>query len=166
MPHRYLIASALLLAAVSVASAQGAPTPASVCALLSKPEVEKELGRKIYQKGDGMSLGKNGAACDFDGDEAQVMVFADPGAEANWEGMLKSFQQDKNRRTPVPGLGSSAYVIYPPPRNEYQATVAMLVVRAGKNLVVVSPAAAKGKPAESALPSAIALTKLVLPRIE
>lgn len=166
MTHRYLIGTALLLGTAPLASAQGAPTSASVCALLSKPEVEKELGRKIFQKGEGMSLGKNGAVCDFDGDEAQVMVFTDPGADANWEGMLKSFKQDKNKRTPVPGLGSSAYVIYPPPTNEYQATVAMLVIRAGKNLVVLSTAAAKGKPADSALPSAIALAKLVLSRIK
>ena len=166
MTQRYLIASALLLGIAPSAFAQGGPTPASVCALLSKAEVEKELGRQIFQKGDGMSLGKNGAVCDFDGDEAQVMVFADPGAEASWEGMLKSFGQDKNKRTPVPGLGSSAYVIYPPPRNEYQATVSMLVVRSGKNLVVVSTAAAKGKPAESALAPTIALTKLVLPRLK
>lgn len=166
MSHRYLIASALLLGAAPVVFAQGGPSPASVCALLSKTEVEKELGREIFQKGDGMSLGKNGAACDFDGDEAQVMVFTDPGAEASWDGMLKSFKQDKNKRTPVPGLGAAAYVIFPPPRNEYQATVAMVVVRVGKNLVVVSSAAEKGKPAQSALAPTIALTKLVLPRIK
>jgi len=166
MTKRYRIAIGVLLAVPGMAVAQGNPTPASVCALLSQPEVEKELGRKIFQKGDGMSLGKNGAVCDFDGDEAQVMVFADPGADANWEGMLKSFQQDKNKRTTVPGLGSSAYVIYPPPRNEYQATVAMVVVRSGRHLVVVSTAAAKGKPAESALAPTIALTKLVLSRIK
>ena len=165
MSCRYLIATGVFLTAASVASAQG-PTPKSVCDLLSKAEVEKTLKREIYMKGDGMSLGKNGAVCDFDGDEAQVMVFTDPGAEANWEGMLKSFKQDKNKRTPVPGLGSAAYVIYPPARNEYQATVAMVVTRSGKNLIVVSSAAAKGKPAESALEPTIALTKLVLPRIK
>ena len=166
MTNRYLTAIGLLAGVYGNVAAQTSPTPASVCALLSTTEVEKELGRKIFQKGDGMSLGKNGAVCDFDGDEAQVMVFADPGAESTWEGMLKSFKQDQNKRTQVPGLGSSAYVIYPPPRNEYQATVAMLVVRSGKNLVVVSTAAAKGKPAESALAPTIALTKLVLARIK
>ena len=171
MTARYLIAAALLLSLPDFGNAQGAAvvglTPDAVCALLSKAEAEKAIGRKIYEQGEGkMQLGKNGAVCDFDGDEAQIIVYTDPGAEASWEGMLKSFKQDKNKRTPLPGLGSAAYVIYPPPRNEYQATVAMVVVRSGKYLVVLSSAAAKGKPAESALAPTVAMAKLVLPRIK
>lgn len=155
---------------VSSANAQGAapagPTPEYVCGLLTKAQVEKVLGRKIYQQGEGMRL-RGGAVCDFDGDEAQVMYFTAPNADANWEGLLKSFGQDKNKRTPVPGLSAPAYVIYPPTKNEYQAVVAMVVVKVGQNTLVVSSSVKKkGDPAETALAPTIELAKLVLPRLK
>jgi hypothetical protein len=164
-----LTASGLALLAPS-ATAQGAapagPTPEYVCGLLTKAQVEKVLGRKIFEQGEGMRL-KGGAVCDFDGDEAQVMYFTAPNADANWEGLLKSFGQDKNKRTPLPGLGAPAYVIYPPTRNEYQAVVAMVVVKAGQNTLVVSSSVKKkGDPAETALAPTIELVKLVLPKLK
>ena len=151
------------------ASAQGAapagPTPEYMCGLLTKAQVEKEIGRKLYNDPEGMRLG-GGAVCDFDGGEAQVMLFTGPGADANWEGMLKRFGHAGIKRTPVPGLGGPAYVIYPPPRNQYQETVAMVVVKVAQGTLIVSSSVNKGEPAEKALAPTIALTRLVLPRLK
>ena len=151
--------------AVAQGAAPAGPTPEYVCGLLTKPEVEKVLGRKIYQPGEGMRL-KGGAVCDFDGGEAQVMYFTAPNADANWAGLLKSFGHDKDKRHPVPGL-SAAYVIYPPTKNQYQSVVAMVVVKVGQNTLVVSSSVKKdGDPAETALAPTIELVKLVLPKLK
>ena len=169
MKYRYMGVAALLGVLPSTARAQAAvpagPTKEYVCELLTKAEVEKEIGRKVYSDPEGMLLA-GGAVCDFDGGEAQVMLFTGPKAEASWEGMLKRFGHENAKRTAVPGLGAPAYVIYPPPRNQYQETVAMIVVQSGKGLVVVSSAVKKGEPAEKALGPTTALVKLVLPRLK
>ncbi|HJR34888.1 MAG TPA: hypothetical protein VJ817_08080 [Gemmatimonadales bacterium] len=170
---RYKLAAAIaawwLAFPASPAIAQGAapagPTPESMCGLLTKAQVEKEIGRKLYSGPEGMRIG-GGVVCDFDGGEAQVMLFTGTNSEANWEGMLKRFGHEKAKRTPVPGLGAPAYVIYPPPKNQYQETVAMLVVTIGQGTLIVSSSVNKGEPAEKALAPTIALTRLVLPKLK
>ena len=170
---RYKVAAAIaaswLAFSAPPAIAQGAvpagPTPEYMCGLLTKAQVEKEIGRKLFGEQEGMRIG-GGAVCDFDGGEAQVMLFTGANSEANWEGMLKRFGHEKAKRTPVPGLGAPAYVIYPPPKNQYQETVAMVVVRIGKGTLIVSSSVNKGEPAEKALAPTIALTRLVLPKLK
>ena len=153
----------------AIAGAQGTapagPTPEFMCGLLTKAQVEKEIGRKLYGETSGMRLG-GGAVCDFDGGEAQVMLFTGPKAAANWEAMLKRFGHQNVKRTPVPGLGAPAYVIYPPPKNKYQETVAMVVVSTGQGTLVVSSSVKEGDPAEKALGPTVAMVKLVLPKLK
>lgn len=166
---RLIVAAVLALAVLtSSVGAQRAPaagpTAAYVCGLLTKTQVEKEIGRDLYGEGNGMPLG-GGAICDWDGGEAQVMLFTGPRSEANWEGVLKRFRYENTKRTPVPGFGAPAYVIYPPPKSEYQETVAMVVVKTSQGTVVVSSAAKNG-PAEKALGPTVALTKLVLAKLK
>lgn len=167
MRYRYMAAALLVAAVPFTARAQGAspsPTNEFMCGLLTKAQVEKEIGRKLFGDPEGMQLG-GGALCDFDGGEAQVMLFTGPKADANWQGMLQRFGHDKTTRTPVPGLGPTAYVIYPPPKNQYQETVAMIVVKVPRGTLVVSSSVKKGEPAEKALGPTTALVKLVLPKL-
>ena len=170
MGYRFTAAvatSALAFVAAS-ASAQGAaatgPTPEYMCGLLTKTQVEKEIGRKLYSDPEGMRLG-GGALCDFDGGEAQVILFTGPSSEANWQAMLKRFGHEGIKRTPVPGLGAPAYVIYPPTKNQYQEVAAMVVVKVAQGTLIVSSSVNKGEPAEKALAPTIALVKLVLPKL-
>lgn len=158
-------ALAALVFLVPSAGAQAGLTPEFVCGLVTKAQVEKELGRKLYSDAEGMRIG-GGAVCDFDGGEAQVMLFSGPASEQSWEAMLKSFGYEKTPRTPVPGLGAPAYVIYPPPKNQYQDVVAMVVLRTGPHTLVVSSAVVKGQPAQTALAPTVALVKLVLPKLK
>jgi hypothetical protein len=168
---RYPIATALTASALallgSTASAQGGPpagpTKEYICSLLTQAQVEKVLGRKIYETGGTLIAG--GAVCDFDGDEAQVMLFNGAKGEANWDALLKRFGHANAKRTPVPGLGAPAYVIYPPPKNEYQATVAMVVVKTAPGTLVVSSSVKKGEPAEKALEPTVELVKIVLTKL-
>ena len=163
---RFGIMAATALLIPSVVRAQSAnPTNEFMCGLLTKAQVERELGRKLYNAPEGMQLG-GGALCDFDGGEAQVILFTGPQADANWEGMLKRFGHEKAKRTAVPGLGAPAYVIYPPPKNQYQETVAMVVVKTGKGTLIVSSSVDKGEPAEKALAPTVALVNLVLPKLK
>lgn len=163
---RYILLAVLI---PSIAGAQGAtptgPTPEFMCGLLTKAQVEKEIGRKLFGETNGMRLG-GGAVCDFDGGEAQVMLFTGPKSEASWEAMIKRFGYENAKRTPVPDLGAPAYVIYPPPKNKYQPTVAMVVVATGQGTLVVSSSVKEAQPAEKALAPTVALAKLVLPKLK
>jgi hypothetical protein len=163
---RYMLLAVFL---PSIAGAQGAapagPTPEFMCGLLTKAQVEKEIGRKLFGEVSGMKLG-GGAVCDFDGGEAQVMLFPGPNGEANWEAMVKRFGQENLKRTPAPDLGAPAYVIYPPPKNKYQETVAMVAVKTAQGTLVVSSSVKEGEPAEKALGPTVALAKLVLPKLK
>jgi len=151
--------------AIAQGAAPAGPTPEYMCGLLTKAQVEKEIGRKLFGEQEGMRIG-GGAVCDFDGGEAQVMLFTGANSQANWEGMLKRFGHENTTRTPVPGLGAPAYVIYPPPKNQYQETVAMVVVTIGQGTLIVSSSVNKGEPPENALAPTIALTRLVLPKLK
>lgn len=80
--------------------------------------------------------------------------------------MLKRFGHENVKRTSVPDLGAPAFVIYPPPKNKYQETVAMVVVSTGQGTLVVSSSVKEGDPAGKALGPTVALVKLVLPKLK
>ena len=170
---RYILTAAVVASALALtgspAAAQRAatgPTKEYVCGLMPKAEVEKTLGRKFYSDAEGMDLG-GGATCDLGGGEAQVMLFGKPNDVKSWERVLQRFGHAQAKRTPVPGLGAAAYVIYPPPKNQYQETVAMVVISVPQGTLVVSSAVKKkGDAAETALAPTIALAKLVLPKLK
>ena len=161
-----LVAVGLLMPTVGLAQGAKPVTPQFMCGLVTKAQIEKLIGQKLYDEGEGMDLGGGGALCNWGGGDAQIMLFTGPKSETNWEGMLKSFKQEKTPRHPVPGLGGPAYVIYPPTKNEYQSVVAMVVVKMGQNTLVVSTAVKKGEPAEKALGPTVELAKLVMPKVK
>lgn len=160
-----VVAIGLLVPAAGVAQGAKPVTPQFICGLVTKAQIEKLIGQKLYDEGEPADMG-GAKLCNWDGGEAQIMFFTGPGSEAKWEGMLRSFKQDKTPRHPVPGLGGPAYVIYPPTRNQYQSVVAMVVVKMGQNTLVVSTAVKKGEPAEKALGPTVELTRLVMPKLQ
>ena len=158
--------SLLLFASAGVAQGAGGAglTPATVC-LLTRAEVEKEIGRKLSADPDGMPLAFRGAMCEyFNGTD--IIYFSGPKAEANWEGMMKELNFDVSKRTPVPGLGAPAFVVYPPSRIPQQGPLATVVVKKGPHLLAVSHRVALGKPAEAALERTLALVRIALPRLK
>jgi hypothetical protein len=161
------VALAPLLTLATAVSAQGAGklTPATICGLLTKAQVEKETGITLQTEPEGMPLAFGGATCDYDGNKAQVIFFPGPNAEAKWEGMMKEFKQDISKRQPVPGLGSSAYAVLPPPKHQHERLAAMVVVKTGANLVIVSSTVSSKTPHQNALAPSLALARQALAKI-
>jgi hypothetical protein len=171
------LTAALLVASASAAGAQytGAKkagvelaTTAKPCTLLTEAEQTKYIGRgkKIYSGPDAFTLGGGaGSGCSWDGDRGQIILYSGPKAEQGVEGLMAAFNQDKVPKQPVTGVGDKAWVIYPKPRNQYQARVGFLGVKTGDHMVAVSLEADEGKPTESVLPDLVALGKLVVSKL-
>jgi hypothetical protein len=161
------LATAGLASLAPAVMAQGASklTPANICGLLSKAQVEKETGIKLQTDPEGMPLAFGGATCDYDGNKAQVIFFPGPNAETKWEGMMKEFKQDISKRQPVPGLGSSAYAVLPPPKHQYERLAAMVVVKTGADVVIVSSTVDSKSPHQNALAPTLALAKQALAKL-
>lgn len=161
-----LTAASLVILAPAV-RAQGAKlTPASICGLLTKAQVEKEIGRALQTDPEGMPLAFGGALCEYDGNKAQVIFFPGPNAETKWEGMAKELKQDISKRQPVPGLGVAAYVVLPPPRNPHERLAAIVVLKTGTNVLIVSSTVDSKKPHQDALAPTLALTRLALAKLK
>lgn len=141
---------------------------AKPCTLLTEAEQSKYIGRgkKIYSGPDAFTLGGGaGSGCSWDGDRGQIILYSGPKAEQGVDGLMAAFNQDKVPKQPVSGVGDKAWVIYPKPRNQYQARVGFLGVKTGDHMVAISLEADDGKPTESVLPDLVALGKLVLSRL-
>lgn len=141
---------------------------AKPCSLLTAAEVEKYIarGQKLYDEGSGASLGGGaGSTCDWGGGRGQIILYSGPKAEDGLNALLKAFEQDKEPKQPVAGVGDRAWVIYPKPRNQYQPRVAFLGAKTGAHMIAVSLEADDGKPTESVLPDVIALAKLVVGKL-
>ena len=174
---RLIFTTALLAASASAADAQytGAKKAgvelaktAKSCTLLTDDEQKKYIGRgkTIYSGPDAFTLGGGaGSGCGWDGDRGQIIIYSGPKAEQGVEGLLAAFNQDKVAKQPVAGVGDNAWVIYPKPRNQYQARVGFLGVKAGDQMVAISLEADDGKPTESVLPDLVALGKLVVSKL-
>jgi hypothetical protein len=156
------IALAALLAS-SAWSASGAQSP-SACSLMTKAEIEKFTGT-LYGDPEPTSLVGGGSACTYGGGEAQIVMFPGPKSEELWNNYLKNFGKDKEAKHPVPEAGDGAYVIYPKPRDEYEDTIGLLVVKAGANTLGISMAAKKGEPGESVQPRLVTLAKTVVAKV-
>lgn len=164
-PRSTVLALALLMGAPSLGaqpSLSGDKT-LHVCSLLTKAEVEKYIakGRQMFQPPD-----EGSGSCNYEGDMGQILVFTGVKAEDDVQQLLKSFKHDKDPRHPVSGLGSDAWVIYPKPRNEYEATVAAVHARVGQRVLMVSIAAKDGKTGESVRADVEAVTKLLIERLK
>jgi hypothetical protein len=156
-----LIAS---FAALLTSTAQDEVTALDPCSLLTKAEVEQTLGIEVFMDPESAPFGAANI-CDFDGGQAQVMLFIGADSQSKWDQMIASFGEDKAQRSPVGDFGEGAYAFYTKPRNQYQDAAAFIVVPRADKTVVVSAAAPKGKAGEDAHAHAIALAKIVLGRL-
>lgn len=132
----------------------------SACTLLTNADIEKVTGRKMFTEA---TLMLGGALCGFD--VAQLIVFLGEDAEQRWENMLKSFGHQNEKRFPVPELSDTAYAFYPKPKTEFEDTNAFVVVKADRQVVVLSVASEARQPAQAMQPQAIELTKIVLNKL-
>jgi len=125
-------------------AATGTPPKSSkgalhACSLLSDAEVNKLIirGRPTY--GDGpepMSIG-GGTVCGYPGG-AQIILFEPPKSQESAERFIRNFKKDKEPRRPVSGVGDRAFIMFPPPRDQYEDQGAFLVSNVGQYTVVVS----------------------------
>lgn len=173
---RLALTTALLLASAPAASAQASgakkagvelATTSKACTLLTEAEQAKYIarGQKLFSGPDAFTLGGGGTGCSWDGDRGQIIIYSGPKAEQGLDGLVAAFNQDKVPKQPVSGVGDEAWVIYPTPKNKYQARAGFLGVKVGDQMVAVSLEADDGKPTESVLPDLVALAKLVVTRL-
>ena len=134
------LTTTLVLSLSATGSAQSNP-----CGLLTSAEAIKHIarGKPTYgETPDAVQLA-GGAVCDY-GFGGQIGVWNPPNASENFERFLKSFRVDKQTRNPVPGVGDRAWIMYPPPENEYKDRPAYLVSYVGQKVVTVALFAHKG----------------------
>lgn len=163
MNPRALLFAAIALCSPLLAQASKA-TPAPVpnaCQLLPNADVVRVTGQKSYV--DPEPIG-GGTGCGYE--NAQLLIYAGPNAEQQWETTMKTFGHDKAPRAPITGLGEKAYALFPKPRNQYQDTSAFVVAKQGIYLLAMSVAAPSGKTAQSVQPQALELAKLVLAKLK
>lgn len=173
---RLALATALAVASASAAGAQysgarkagvEAAKTAKACTLLTEAEQTKYIarGEKIYNGPDAFTVGGGGSGCAWDGDRGQIIIYSGSNAEQGLDRLIAAFDQDNVPKQPVSGVGDKAWVIYPKPRNQYQARAGFLGVKVGDQMVAISLEADDGKPTESVLPDLVALAKLVVSRL-
>ena len=134
------LTTALALTGLSTVSAQSNP-----CAILTSAEATKHIarGKPTYgETPDAVQLA-GGAVCDY-GFGGQIGVWNAPNASENFEKFLKSFRMEKVPRDPVSGVGDRAWIMFPPPENEYKLRPAYLVTYVGQKVVTVALFAEKG----------------------
>jgi hypothetical protein len=138
--------------------------PSAACALLSNAEVAKITGRPSYDEPQGTQLTNGGSACDYDA--ANLTLFSGPKSGEHYEALLKNFGKDKAPRTPVPGIGDSAYlmVLTSGPTSEPDRH-AVLVVRQGTHTLAVSLEAQKTQAPPSLQPQLTSMAKTALGKL-
>jgi hypothetical protein len=139
----------------------GAPSPA--CALLTKEEFAKITGRHLYTDANGTQLTNGGSACDFD--SGNVTLFSGPKSAENYEQLLKNFKKDQTPRQPVSGIGESAYLMYPKPRDRHEGNYAVLVVRQGVHTMAVALEAQGNEAPQSLQPQLMAMARAALAKL-
>jgi hypothetical protein len=138
--------------------------PSAACALLSNAEIAKITGRPAYDEPHGTQLTNGGSACDYD--EANLTLFSGPKSGEHYEALLKNFGKDKAPRTPVPGIGDSAYLmeVTSGPTSEPNRH-AVLVVRQGAHTLAVALEAQKTQAPPSLQPQLISMARTALSRL-
>jgi hypothetical protein len=135
----------LALAGAGALAAQTAP---NACGLLTTEEAKTLIVRGqnpiIPLNAEASSVvGGKGSVCDYNYG-GQVAIYVGPNSEAAFEQFLKAFNAQGEPKTPVPGVGDKAYVIYPKPRNEYSDQGPYLVATVGPHTVTAFLARHKG----------------------
>lgn len=138
--------------------------PSAACALLSNAEVVKITGRPSYDEPHGTQLTNGGSACDYD--DANLTLFSGPKSDEHYEALLKNFKKDKAPRTPVSGIGDSAYLMVQTsgPTSEPNHH-AVLVVRQGPHTMAVSLVAQKAQTPQSLQPQLMTMAKTALAKL-
>jgi hypothetical protein len=131
------------------------------CSLVTRADVTKATGRDPLV--DPEPAGQGGWICNVGSGE--LKLYSGPKSWDAWESTLKGFKKDKEPQAPAPGFGERAYFLYPKPDNEYQGSLAFLVVKTGNHTLALSLDAPKGKPAESMRPALESLMKTILGRL-
>ena len=138
-----------------------APSPA--CDLLTKDEVAKLTGRPAYTDPAGTQLVNGGSACDYS--SANLTLFSSPKSDESYDKLVKNFKKDNSARQAVAGIGDSAYLWFPKPRDQYEGNYAVLVVHQGAHTLALA-LEAEGKEAPPSLqPKLVAMAKAALPRL-
>ena len=173
MKSRFSItALVFLLVSAEATKSLGAQSPAAkpsgalqVCSLLTDAEVDQLVARggDASEKHE-MHIG-GGTSCTYGIGRGQIIVYSGPNAEASLNGLLKSFHIDTVTKHPVSGVGESAYVIYPKPRDEYEVRAGLLATKYRQYVLGISLEPDKDKPSESVQPGLIALTKVVMQKL-
>ncbi len=131
------------------------------CSLITKADIKKATGREPYA--DPEPAGQGGWICNIG--IGELKLYSGPKSWEQWESTLKRFKKESEPQTPAPGFGERAYFLYPKPDNEYQNSVAFLVVKSGNHTLALSIDAPKDKPAESMRPALESLMKSILARL-
>ena len=141
-----------------------AQEPVNACSLVTRADFERITSRETWVEPDEMALaGGAGSLCQFD--SGQVWYYPNDKAGASFESMAKSFGNQDDPRTPVEGLGDSAYSFSPTPKNQYQDKGIFIVVTKGNATIVASVMTEGDEPVESVRPLAMELAKFVLTKL-
>ena len=130
---------------------------------LFQHELRVVPGHEISTRMQGLEpAGQGGWICGVG--TAELKVYSGPKSMDSWETTLKNFKADKEPRTPAPGFGEGAYLIFMK-RDKQVGDAGILVAKSGTHTLVLSLDADMGKPAESLRPQLETLMKLVLARV-
>jgi hypothetical protein len=103
-----------------------------------------------------------GPHCDFSDGSIDLYTAKSPSAELERVlGLTKAIKQ----RTPVSGLGKSAFFTVVYPDDQYRRR-GLLAIDTGSHLISISMDDREGEPVETTRPKLEGLAKLVLPRLK
>ena len=158
------------VALATVLAAQSAPTAnrgqtLDACALATNAEVVQVAEEKpelagLWQDPEPVLGGKR---CEYSG--GSIEVYDGATAAADLERSLKTFQVDKEPRTPVSGIGSRAFFMIPYPGDDNR-NLGLLAVYAGQRVLALTLDAHNREPVTATRPRLERLAKLVLARLE
>jgi len=137
--------------------------PSAACALLTKDEVAKLTGRPAYTDPAGTQLVNGGSACDYS--SANLTLFSGPKSDESYDKLVKNFKKDNSARQAVAGIGDSAYLWFPKPRDQYEGNYAVLVVHQGAHTLALAVEAEGKETPPSLQPKLVAMAKTALPRL-
>ncbi|MDQ6916566.1 MAG: hypothetical protein M3023_01950 [Pseudomonadota bacterium] len=83
-----------------------------------------------------------------------------------WNDFLKAFKHENEKKTPVSGVGDSAYTMFPKPRDEYETAVGLLVIKSADRVLGVSLERDKSQPPEAIQPKLVTFGGAVLAKLK
>jgi hypothetical protein len=132
-----------------------APGGIAPCALVSRAEVEKVTGRKLFTEPEPYGSW----ICSFGEGELKVYRSMD-----GWEQTMRTFKADKTPRTPAPAFGAGAHFIVMK-QESLGYPVAILAANAGRHTLVLSLDGQEGKSAEPLKPMLETLMRSAIARL-